>query len=172
MKSLYLLRHAKSSWADSSLADHDRPLSRRGRRAAPLMGAYLRDGGHRPELVLCSTSARTRETLEAVIAELVDVEPEIDWARDIYLGAPNRLLKLVRALPDRVDSVLMVGHNPGTAILANALCADGEEAELRLMRTKFPTAGLAIIDLEVDRWEEVHIDCGRLRAFVRPRDLE
>ena len=68
MKSLYLLRHAKSSWADSSLADHDRPLSRRGRRAAPLMGAYLRDGGHRPELVLCSTSARTRETLEAVIA--------------------------------------------------------------------------------------------------------
>ena len=171
MKTLYLLRHAKSSWADSSLADHDRPLSGRGRRAAPLTGGYLRDGGHRPELVLCSTSARTRETLEAVIGEL-DVEPEIDWDGDIYFGTPRRLLELVRALPDRVDSVLMVGHNPGTAILADALCADGGEAELRLMRAKFPTAGLAIINLEVDRWEEVHSDCGRLRTFVRPRDLE
>ena len=171
MKTLYLLRHAKSSWADSSLADHDRPLNGRGRRAAPLMGAYLRDGGHRPELVLCSTSARTRETLEAVIGEL-DVQPGVDWDRDIYLGAPSRLLKLVRAVPDTVDSVLMVGHNPGTAILADALSAEGEEAELRLMRAKFPTAGLAIIDLEVDRWGEVHTDCGRLRTFVRPRDLE
>ncbi len=170
MKILYLLRHAKSSWANPSLADHDRPLNGRGRRAAPLMGAYLRDGGHRPELVLCSTAARTRETLATVVQEL-DVEPEIDWDRDIYLAAPSQLLDFVRAVPDTVDSVLMVGHNPGTATLADALCADGNKSELDLMRTKFPTAGLAIINLEVDRWEDVQIDCGRLRSFTRPRDL-
>ena len=171
MRTLYLLRHAKSSWADPSLADHDRPLNGRGRRAAPLMGAYLREGGHRPDLVLCSTAARTRETLAAVMEEL-DVEPEIDWDGDLYLAAPQQLLDLVRAVPDTVESVLMVAHNPGTAILAHVLCADGDAAELDLMRTKFSTAALAIIDLEVDRWEEVRSDCGRLRSFTRPRDLE
>ena len=170
MKTLYLLRHAKSSWADPSLADHDRPLNGRGRRAAKLMGAYLREGDHRPDLVLCSTAARTRETLADVMVEL-DVEPEIDWDGDLYLAAPHQMLDLLRAVPDTVESVLMVGHNPGTAILADVLCADGDAAALDLMRTRFPTAALAIIDLEVDRWEEVRDDCGRLRTFTRPRDL-
>ena len=171
MKTLYLLRHAKSSWADSSLADHDRPLNGRGRRAAQSMGTHLREEGHRPELVHCSTAARTRETLAAVVKEL-DFAPAIDWDGDLYLAAPHQMLDLVRSVPETVESVLMVGHNPGTGILADVLCADGDAASLDLMRTKFPTAALAIIDLEVDRWEEVRNDCGRLRSFTRPRDLE
>jgi len=170
MKTLYLLRHAKSSWGDPSLADHDRPLNDRGRQAAPMMGAFLREGGHLPDFVLCSTAARTRQTLAAVLEEL-DVEPAIDWDGDLYLAGPNEMLNLLQAVPDTVESVLMVAHNPGTAVLADALCAQGEAVTLNLMRIKFPTAGLAIIDLEVDRWEEVRNDCGRLRSFTRPRDL-
>lgn len=171
MKILYLLRHAKSSWGDPSLADHDRPLNARGRQAAPLMGAYLREGGHQPDFVLCSTATRTRETLAAVLEEM-DIQPAIDWDGDIYLAAPDQLLDLLRSVPDTVESVLMVGHNPGTAILADVLCADGESPALDLMRTKFPTAALAIIELEVDRWEETQRDCGRLLSFTRPRELE
>ena len=171
MKTLYLLRHAKSSWSDASLGDHDRPLNSRGYHAAPLMGAFLREGGHTPDFVLCSTAARTRQTLAAVLEEL-DVEPAIDWDGDLYLAGPQEMLDLLRAVPDTVESVLMVAHNPGTAILADALCAQGEATALALMRTKYPTAGLAIIDLEVDRWEETRSDCGRLVSFTRPRDLE
>ncbi len=170
MKTLYLLRHAKSSWGDSTLADHDRPLNSRGRRAAPLIGAFLREQGHVPDLVLCSTATRTRETLAFLLEEL-GVEPAIDWDGDLYLAGPRQMLDLLGALPDTVESVLMIGHNPGTAILAEALCAEGDAAGLDLMRTKFPTAGLAIIHLEVDRWEETQGDCGRLLSFTRPSDL-
>ena len=171
MKTLYLLRHAKSSWDDPSLADHDRPLSGRGRHAAPRMGAFLREGGHAPDLVLCSTSERTRQTLAAVLEEL-DAEPAIDWDGDLYLAGPREMLDQLRAVPDTVESVLMVGHNPGTAMLADTLCARGAPNDLNLLRARFHTAGLAIIDLEVDRWEETQRDCGRLLSFTRPRDLD
>ena len=170
MKTLYLLRHAKSSWDDHSLVDHDRPLNGRGKHSARLIGSYLRNGGHRPELALCSTSTRTRQTLAAVIEEL-EVEPAIDWDGDLYLADAELMLDLLRAVSDTVDAVLMVGHNPGTAALADLLCAEGNASDLDLLRTKFPTAGLAIIDLQVDRWEQVGRDRGRLRCFLRPREL-
>jgi len=170
MKTLYLLRHAKSSWGDSALADHDRPLNDCGKNAAHRIGAFLREGGHIPDLVLCSTAARTRQTLSTLVDEW-DVEPAIDWDGDLYLTGPHQMLDLLRAVPDTVESVLMIGHNPGTAILADVLCGDGDEVGLNHMRTKFPTAGLAIIELQVDRWEDTQSDCGHLQSFTRPREL-
>ena len=170
MKTLYLLRHAKSSWDDSSLSDHDRPLNERGRAAAPRIGAHMRGAGYLPDLVLCSTATRTRQTLDAVLAEL-GVESAIEFQEDLYLAGPSEMLDLMAAVPDTVESVLMVGHNPGTGVLAAALSGDGPPAEIHRMMGKFPTAGLAIIELSIDRWKDIESGCGSLREFVRPRDL-
>jgi phosphohistidine phosphatase len=170
MKTIYMLRHAKSSWDDSSLPDHDRPLSDRGRAAAPRMGAYMDEAGYLPDLVLCSTSTRTRQTLDAVLSEL-GAEPAIEFQEELYLAGPGEMVDLVRSVPDTVESVLMVGHNPGTGMVAAALSGDGPPERIHLMRAKFPTAGLAIIELSVDRWKDVESGCGSLKEFVRPRDL-
>ena len=170
MKTLYMLRHAKSSWADGSLPDHDRPLNERGRAAAPRVGAHMQASGYLPDLVLCSTATRTRQTLDAVLSEL-EVEPAIEFQEDLYLAGPSEMLDLVAAVPDTVESVLLVGHNPGTGILAGALSGEGPPATVHLMRAKFPTAGLAIIELSVDRWRDIVSGCGSLKEFVRPRDL-
>ena len=170
MKTIFLLRHAKSSWDDSSLSDHDRPLNARGRSAAPRVGAHMRAEAYLPDLVLCSTATRTRLTLEGVLSEL-EVEPATEFEEELYLAAPNEMLDLVRSVPDTVESVLLVGHNPGTGMLAAELSGDGPREMIDLMRAKFPTAGLAIIELSVDRWKDIVSGCGSLREFVRPRDL-
>ena len=170
MKTVFLLRHAKSSWDDSSLADHDRPLSKRGRNAAPRIGAYMRGADLRPDLVLCSTALRTRQTLQGVLSQL-DVEPAIEFDEELYLSAPDEMLDLVRSVPDTVEAVLLVGHNPGTGMLAGHLSGFGLAENLKLMRAKFPTTALAIIELNVDRWKDTVGGCGTLKEFVRPRDL-
>jgi phosphohistidine phosphatase len=151
MKRLYLLRHAKSSWDDEGLADHDRPLSGRGRRAADAIGRYIREHGIEPELVLCSSSARTRETLARV-----GLEATIE--RDLYGATAHELLARVRALPPDLESVLLIGHNPGMHDLALALT--GEPGD------KYPTGALATIEL--DDWTAAS---GRMAGFVRPREL-
>ena len=170
MKTTFLLRHAKSSWDDDSLPDHDRPLSERGRAAAPRIGAYMRGAGYLPDLVLCSTATRTRLTLDAVLSEL-GVEPAIEFQEDLYLAAPSEMLDFVTSVPDTVEVMLLVGHNPGTGMLAATLSGDGPAESIHLMSSKFPTAGLAIIELSVDRWKDVESGCGTLKEFVRPRDL-
>jgi phosphohistidine phosphatase len=170
MKTVYLLRHAKSSWDDASLSDHDRPLNGRGRSAAPRVGFWMRGAEHPPDLVLCSTATRTRQTLEAVLSQL-NVEPAVEFREDLYLADPMDMLDLLKSLPNAVESVLMVGHNPGTGMLADALSGDGPPDQLRIMCSNFPTAGLAIIELNVDRWKDAENGCGSLKEFVRPRDL-
>ncbi len=170
MKTLYMLRHAKSSWDDSSLPDHDRPLNKRGRAAAPRIGAHMKEAGHLPDLVLCSTAVRTRQTLDGVLCEL-ETEPAVEFSEELYLSGPGEMLDLVRSVPDTVESVLLVSHNPGTGMLAAALSGEGPPERVHLMRAKFPTAGLAIIELRVDRWKDVESGCGSLKEFVRPRDL-
>src|SRR5262245_6241843 len=116
MKHLYLLRHAKSSWKDTSLPDHDRPLAGRGRRAAKAIAGHLREQGIEPELVLCSTARRARETLEriepALGASALCLEDELYAA-----GAPA-LLERLRSVPDPVGSVMLIGHNPALEELA------------------------------------------------------
>jgi phosphohistidine phosphatase len=154
MKRLFLLRHAKSSWDDEDLADHERPLSARGRRAADAMGRHLRAEGIEPELVLCSSAARTRETL-ARIGLAGQVE------RELYGATASELIARLRAVPPSVESVLVIGHNPGMHDLALALT--GEPGD------KYPTGALATIDL--DDWGTISPGSGRMIDFVRPREL-
>jgi phosphohistidine phosphatase len=167
MKRVYLLRHAKSSWKDRSLADRDRPLARRGKRAAEAMSDHLDAEEIRPDLVLCSPALRTRETLELIEPGFGgEVEAKVD--EQLYGASEATLFERVRTLPDEIGSVMLIGHNPGLEELA--LASKGEA--LARMREKYPTAALATVDLPADRWSAVERGSGELVGYVRPSDLD
>lgn len=170
MKTLHLLRHAKSSWDDPSLGDRDRPLAGRGRRAAARMERYLIEKGIRPDLVLCSPARRTVETLDRISKAVEGVETKIqEW---IYMGSAGTLRDHVSRLPVTVDSVLVIGHNPGLEELADQLMGPGDhDPSADALREKYPTGALAT--LEGPRtWSELTPGSCVLRSFVRPRELE
>jgi phosphohistidine phosphatase len=169
MLRLYLLRHAKSSWKDRSLADRDRPLAGRGKRAAKDMSRHVEAEGIKPDLVLCSPARRTRETLERLHRALGDgVEAEID--ETLYEASERDLFGRIRELPPEVGSVMLIGHNPGLEQLALALASEGDG--LARLREKYPTAALATIDLPADSWSAIERGSGELVGYVRPADLD
>lgn len=175
MKTLLLLRHAKSSWEDAALDDHDRPLNARGHAAAPAMGRQISLSGHLPDLILCSTSRRTVETLDHVLPFLRRGTP-VRYERDLYLADWAALLARLQWADDSAATLLLVGHNPGLEQLAVALSVapkgdTGEAAALKRLAEKFPTGSLAVIGFDVASWREVAPGQGRLIAFTRPRDL-
>jgi phosphohistidine phosphatase len=169
VKVLYLLRHAKSSWDDPSLPDHERPLAPRGRRAAARVAEHLSREGIRPALVLCSSSLRTRQTLELLAAALADVPTQVE--ADLYGAGERSLRARLKRLPDSADSVLIVGHNPGLHDLARALAAGGEAEALVRLRAKMPTGALATLAAPVTRWRDLRPGGAELVAFVAPRQL-
>lgn len=170
MKSLYLLRHAKSSWIDPGIEDYDRPLAPRGRRAAARIADYMRRHDYRPDLVLCSAACRARETW-TLMAESLD-EPRVRYLKTLYLAPPSRLAAMVARLPPAAASVLIVGHNPGMEAFASSLAGTGETAHLKRLRAKFPTAALAVLRFDVAAWRSIEPVSGRLEAFIRPKDLD
>ena len=168
MKRLYLLRHAKSSWDDSSLPDHDRPLAGRGRRASKAIARHLREEDIKPDLVLCSSARRARETLDrlekALSASTVQVED------DLYAASASQLLDRVRRVPDGVESVMLIGHNPGLQELALDLARASATADE--LAAKYPTAALATLEFSASSWRELDNGAADLVALVCPRDLE
>ncbi len=169
---LDLLRHAKSSWADPDQDDHERPLNARGEAAAGAIGRYLAARGDLPTRVLCSSARRARETWERVARELPS-EHQLELVVDerLYLASPGALLECLRALPRRVENALLVGHNPGVAQLAGALAReDPFNRNLDTMRAKYPTAGLATLQL-ADPWDELVVGRADLLRFLTPREL-
>jgi phosphohistidine phosphatase len=167
-KRLYLLRHAKSSWKQPELADHDRPLASRGRRAAKAIARHLRERQIAPELVLCSTARRARETLEriepALATAAVRREPQL------YRASADVLFERLRTVPDDVASVMLIGHNPAIEQLALDLARPSPER--RELEAKFPTAALATLELVGPSWRDVSRGGAELISLVRPRDLE
>ena len=166
---LWLLRHAKSSWDDPDMEDVERPLAPRGARAADRMRDYLDAEDIRPELVLCSSALRTRETLARILPGLgpeltVRIEPSV------YSFDADALLQRLQQLPADVGSVMLVGHNPAMQELASLLAAEGER--LDELRKGFPTAALAELDLPVGSWPELAPGTGRLTRFIVPRELD
>lgn len=171
MPTLLLLRHAKSSWDDPALADYDRPLAKRGKKAAPRMGAEIAALGLRPDLILCSTAVRARETLSLVLPELGAAAPEVVYDDAIYMATPSALLALLRAVPEETRSVMVVGHNPGLEELAELLVGDGDEDEQELLAEKFPTCALAVLTFEAPGWDGVAPGTGKLSQFLTPARL-
>ena len=170
MKTLYLLRHAKSSWDDPTLADHDRPLAPRGRKAAPRMAVWLRTEARRPDMVICSSAARARETWDLIARELQPA-PEVDIRRSVYDAGPDQLIATARGAPARVATLMLVGHNPAMEEAAALLAGGGDTRALATMQSKYPTAALAELSFDVDNWADIGRDAGYLARFVRPKDL-
>ena len=170
MLTLSLLRHAKSSWDDPSIEDFDRPLNERGAEAAPRMGRFLARNAVLPELVLCSTSLRTRQTLDLVLPHLQPA-PSVAYEDAIYLALASVLLQRLRKVAGKVAHVMIVAHDPGLHQLATELAGSGDPALLEALARKFPTGGLAVIDFEAQAWSKVRAGAGRLRIFVAPKQL-
>jgi phosphohistidine phosphatase len=167
MRRLFLLRHAKSSRDDPALADHERPLAPRGTRAAEAMAEHFRGEGISPDLVLCSSSRRTRETLDLISPALGD-ETDVEIERQLYGALAGELLERVRAVDDGVESVMLIGHNPAIEQLALTLAGRGEK--LDEMRSKFPTAALAALEFD-GPWRGLGPGDAELTAFVKPKQL-
>ncbi|HVO01438.1 MAG TPA: histidine phosphatase family protein [Candidatus Cybelea sp.] len=169
MKTLILMRHAKSAWDDPQQSDIDRPLSPRGRKAAPRMGTWLAGEGYRPDYVLCSEARRAKETLDLVKPSLPE-GARIAFRHDLYMAEPRELLEAVSKSPDTAETVMLVGHNPGLGNLAGSLVAQGEHKAVARLRTKFPTGAIAAVTFEIDHWDDIVAGSGTLAAFMRPRD--
>jgi len=168
MRRLMLLRHAKSDRSDPGARDHDRVLNPRGREAAPRMGAYMVSHSLIPDLVLCSTAARARETWDLAASAFGD-PPKVRYDERIYENNPEILFDLIAATASGVQVLLLVGHNPSFESLAGRLVASGHGDARQRLREKFPTAGLAVIDFPIDAWSRVHPHSGRLDRLITPR---
>lgn len=161
MKTLIIMRHAKSSWEESDLADIDRPLNKRGKRDAPFMGKMLQLKGVHPGVIFSSPAVRTLSTAQAVAEELGYPIDHIKTDDRLYEASAQQLLTIVQSWTDPVDNVLLIGHNPGLTDIANQLtCAEIEN---------IPTAGIASMDFDIEHWSEVKGMGGTLRYFEYPK---
>lgn len=178
-RKVVFLRHAKSAWPD--VPDHDRPLARRGRSNAPMMGRWLRAAGHLPDHVVCSTARRASETWQLAQAEL-GATPPVSFDSRVYQASAMQLLDLVRGTSPAIRTLLVVGHDPAVPELALALAASSQLAHAGAVsdaeplgvfdriRAKFPTAAIAVLEF-TGSWDKLVPGSARLTRFVTPRDL-
>ncbi|MGB6018878.1 MAG: histidine phosphatase family protein [Sulfurimonadaceae bacterium] len=162
MKTLLILRHAKSSWKEAHFSDHDRPLNKRGQSDALKMGRLLREKELTPKLIICSTAKRARETVE-LVREACGYEDEIRFSEELYLAEPEAYIQALNELDDTYDRVMVVGHNPDLEELLELLT--GEEHIL-------PTAALVQVVLPIQTWRELDesVDSELIKLWV-PRQL-
>jgi phosphohistidine phosphatase len=171
MLTLSLLRHAKSSWKDPSLPDHDRPLNTRGMAEAPVMGQEIAKHGLDPDLVLCSSARRTRDTLQLVLPEL-KAEPKILYEDDLYHASPAEMLDRLHELGSEIGQVLLIGHNPGLQAFALDLIGSGPKHLKDRIEAKLPTGGLIVLRFPAGGWKDIAINSGKLELFLTPSDVK
>jgi phosphohistidine phosphatase len=161
MRQLTLIRHAKSSWKDATLKDFERPLNKRGRHNAPLMGGVIQRSGLSFDRMVSSPAERAITTARLIAAELGYPEQQIQTLDELYDASAEQLLRCVQGLDDSWRSVAVVAHNPGLTQLCNDLSGAGID--------NLPTCAVAVIEFELDTWQAVHPDAGRLTRFEYPR---
>jgi phosphohistidine phosphatase len=168
VKRLFLLRHAKSSWDDPDLADHDRPLAPRGRKAAKQIASYMKDKNFKPSIVLCSSALRARQTWE-IAAPAFPKRTAIEIDPSLYGAGNEELMSRLRSIPREASSALLIGHNPAMQELVLTLASAG--AQLEAIREKFPTAALAVLDAPIEGWESLEPGVAELADFAAPKRL-
>jgi phosphohistidine phosphatase len=168
-KHLFVLRHAKSSWDDPGLDDHDRPLAPRGRRAVKVLADHFQTHAIDPALILCSSSRRTRETLDGI-----GLGGEALIEDELYAASPAQLLERLQRIPDEVGSAMLIGHNPAMQVLvlrlAGARRTELDGSPLPEVQRKFPTGACATLRFD-GQWSELRPGGARLEAFVRSKQL-
>lgn len=161
MKTLYILRHAKSSWENTALSDFERPLNERGQKAAPFMGELMARHGFEPYVILSSPAERAKVTA-GLIREAGKFDAEIRFEHRIYEASPKTLRQVVAELDDAYQSALLVGHNPGIEGFIRLLTGETES---------MPTAALAVININTDNWDLIDEGRGTLQTVIRPKDV-
>ena len=162
MKTLYLLRHAKSDWTADFGTDFERPLNKRGRRAAGAVGRFLAGAGWVPDLVLSSSAVRTRDTIERA-ADAGGWETDVELLDELYTGNPKHVLAVLQGQRRKLRSVMIVGHETAMSETMSLI--------LGAARVRFPTAAVACMELDIKRWKDLGPGCGELLFFVPPRLL-
>lgn len=155
------MRHAKSSWDNPDISDFDRPLNQRGLQAAPFMGNQIYKNNLIPNLIVSSPAKRAKQTA-ILVRESAGVETKISFEDKIYEASPTTLLYLVSEFSDKYESVLLVGHNPGIEGFIRILTSEVHQ---------MPTAAVAQISLNLEKWSDISINCGQLELLMRPKDL-
>ncbi len=169
MKKLILLRHAKSSWDDPGLDDHDRTLNKRGKAASPVIGEWLTHRNHLPDAILCSTAVRARETLRR-LALPESASRAVTFLPALYHASPETMLEVLRAVETDVDTVLLVGHQPGLGAMTR-LMSDHATARCKRAFEHFPTAAAAVLEADVPRWKDIGYGEANFIDFAKPREL-
>jgi len=170
MKNIYLMRHSKAGQTKKQLLnDHDRPLTEKGRELCPAIGKYIRVLG-KPDLILCSTAKRAKDTAELISKPLGKSTKLIEMQK-LYLASPGEILSVINEINDKINSVLIVGHNNGLQKFCVEFAGKGDKKKFREMRHNFPPASLAVFGLAQKKWDEVKMRSGFLKDFVMAKDL-
>jgi phosphohistidine phosphatase len=158
MKTLFVLRHAKSSWENPESSDFDRPLNQEGLKEAPLTGRNIFDNQFQPEIIISSPARRAKQTA-ILIKEIAEIEGRIEYDERIYEASPLQLLQVISEADEDKNSMMLIGHNPGLEGLIKVLTGGVQ-----------PMATLAVINLNSDKWNEITADCGEVLTLIRPQD--
>jgi len=163
MKTLLLMRHAKSSWGNPGLSDHDRPLNKRGERACRLMGSFLSEQNHIPDKIICSTAVRAKKTVEGLI-ETLPFANDIDYTRELYLADVDILLEQLQSLTDNIETAMLVGHNPGMDEFLDVICDE---------QNHMPTAAIAEIEFDIPNWHKLRANSSaNLKNLWIPKEIQ
>lgn len=172
MKTILLLRHAKSDWGDPELTDFERPLAKRGQKDAPLIGDAVKKFDLVPHLIMSSPAWRAKETAE-LVAEACGYKKSIEWVEAFYTGGCDESLTTLKSLPDKVERVMVIGHNPTMEELAATLLSADMDQEWRdEWAIQFPTGGLACLDFDILEWAMLEPGDAILRWFLIPKLLK
>jgi phosphohistidine phosphatase len=171
MKTLFLMRHAKSDWSSPAATDHDRPLNRQGEKAAPQMSLYMNAQKYEPEIVLCSSAERTQQTWTAM--ELNQPKPPtFKTVPALYHASSTKILETICSVEPEYSNALLIGHNPGMHEVASRLTGEMQLGSQSLSSiSAFPTAALAVLTFDIDAWSEVDWANGTLIDFMAPKRL-
>ena len=162
MKYLFMMRHAKSSWKNPSLADHERPLNSRGKTDAPKMGHFISSTGKIPGIILCSTAKRARQTVDYFLQEC-PFDGEVIYRQNLYHGGLEDYWDEIQLLDDAIESAFIVGHNPGLEYAIEDLCGKYEI---------MPTSAIALIKLDISSWKDLNLETsGELVSVFRPKEI-
>ncbi|WP_417693666.1 SixA phosphatase family protein [Roseibium sp.] len=170
MLRLLLLRHAKSDWSNPALDDFDRPLNQRGEKVTEVMAEYINETCPPPDLILCSTSVRTRQTLKGLLDHIA-VDTDIQLRGELYEDSEEDYLPLLQNLDSVAETVLLIGHNPATEDTASRLYGTGSQVAFADLSEKYPTGALTVLTFPISRWTDLREGSGTLERFIKPRDL-